>query len=228
MKHRGWLKIGRDNFDRSEIWMECAQKRTARRKSDMENYAAVESVSAGSWNDCFSSSFISACHHARFPCKRRGPATRRAWSKSNQLDFKLSVTLAAFFHPPSPSSSLSSYFPFHHRDLMHLKCVSKISSFFFKKKKLGKQFDLIRNSDRNEGKERKNIPSNGKIVVDEKRGKEVKNSIDEFQTRRYLLDCYCCEGTFFFLLLGETIYIYPASRALFASEHFAELARKPR
>ena len=172
MKHRGWLKIGRDNFDRSEIWMECAQKRTARRKSDMENYAAVESVSAGSWNDCFSSSFISACHHARFPCKRRGPATRRAWSKSNQLDFKLSVTLAAFFHPPSPSSSLSSYFPFHHRDLMHLKCVSKISSFFFKKKKLGKQFDLIRNSDRNEGRERKNIPSNGKIIVDEKKGKE--------------------------------------------------------
>ena len=134
MKHRGWLKIGRDNFDRSEIWMECAQKRTARRKSDMENYAAVESVSAGSWNDCFSSSFISASHHARFPCKRRGPATRRAWSKSNQLDFKLSVTLAAFFHPPSLVSP-SSYFPFHHRDLMHLKCVSKISSLIFFKKK---------------------------------------------------------------------------------------------
>ena len=206
MKHRGWLKIGRDNFDRSEIWMECAQKRTARRKSDMENYAAVESVSAGSWNDCFSSSFISACHHARFPCKRRGPATRRAWSKSNQLDFKLSVTLAAFFHPPSPSSSLSSYFPFHHRDLMHLKCVSKISSliFFKKKNSVNSSTWFEFRIETKEGK-RKNIPSNGKIVV-EKKGKEVKNSINEFQTRRYLLDCYCCE-VFLSSIRGNDIYI---------------------
>lgn len=168
----------------------------------MENYAAKARLPARE---------TIVFHHLLFPharsrflCKRTA-ATRRAWSKSNQLNFEFPVTLAAFFH--SPFRLYPRIFPsiIASPRLMRLKCVSKISSLiFFKKARPDSKF-LI------EG-EGKIIPSN------DRREKKSEARTTNFKYYSYLLNCYCYEKHiflffFFFRIRGENDpTLQPASR----------------
>lgn len=170
----------------------------------MENYAAKARLPARE---------TIVFHHLLFPharsrflCKRTA-ATRRAWSKSNQLNFEFPVTLAAFFHSPFrlyPRRIFPSIIA--SLRLMRLKCVSKISSLiFFKKARPDSKF-LI------EG-EGKIIPSNDR----ERKKSEARTT--NFKYYSYLLNCYCYEKHiflffFFFRIRGETIRRYNRLREL--------------
>lgn len=147
-------------------------------------YGGERGVSAGSWSDCFSSSFISA---SRFLCERK------AWAKSNQLNFNFSVTLAALFHPLPSSSHFRPYpriFPSAPPDSFNA-LKTRFENFF-----LSKFSDPIRAEisafHRNEGGEKKyNI------------GIEVE--LDEFQIPRViklLLLRNTGEHFFFLFLFG--------------------------
>lgn len=156
----------------------------------MENYAAKARLPARE---------TIVFHHLLFPharsrflCKRTA-ATRRAWSKSNQLNFEFPVTLAAFFHSPFrlyPRRIFPSIIASPR--LMRLKCVSKISSLiFFKKARPDSKF-LI------EG-EGKIIPSN------DRERKKKWSSYDEFQILFVFTKLLLLRKTrfSFFLLLSD-------------------------
>lgn len=170
----------------------------------MENYAAKARLPARE---------TIVFHHLLFPharsrflCKRTA-ATRRAWSKSNQLNFEFPVTLAAFFHSPFRLSS--SYFPFHHRQPAFNALKMRFENFFpYFFQKSSTRFEI---PDRGGGE-------NYSLERSRKKKKSEARTTN-FKYYSYLLNCYCYEKHiflffFFFRIRGETIRRYSRLREL--------------